>query len=285
MMNKNVFFWLLVFTPVTLHAQSDLTPPNAASIEYLPFQISAGITAAVLDETKRDSESFGYKAMLGYRAADNVLLEFGYADFTLTDDSVADAAPALVELSLLHPLSDYASLYLGGGGAFNNDIRSLTAKLGLQFHVNRNWYADVGYQGIFDVEPYNDDLYSFNFMIGYRFSNDTQKGNEVTLRPKDTSALEVDVVHPEETIESAALVVSIVTPPPKKLVEIEGRELCDIVDIQYEVQPGDYLNKIARNHKMSLVELLAINPKLDSRNLDLIYPGEVMNYYYFSCDK
>ncbi|MEZ9291693.1 LysM peptidoglycan-binding domain-containing protein [Vibrio lentus] len=268
-MNKNGLFWLLALAPATLYAQSDLTQSNTTFTEYSPFQISAGLTASVFDDTKRDSESFGYKAMLGYRADDNVLLEFGYADFTLTDDSVADLSPALFELSLLHPLSDYASLYLGGGGAFNDDIRSLTAKLGLLYQINRNWYADVGYQGIFDVEPYNDDLYSFNFMVGYRFSHESQKSRNVTLRPTAPPTPVVDVIKTEPPVS----VAPIVAPPPKMFVEIEGREVCDI---QYEVQPGDYLHKIAGNHQMSLAELLALNPKFGHRNIDLIYPGEVM---------
>lgn len=275
-MMKNGLFLLSTLASMTLHAGSVATPS-----EYSRFRASAGLTAAVLDETKRNSESFGYKTMLGYRAADNVLVEFGFADFMLTDSNDSRVAPTFVELSLLHPLSNYASFYLGGGGAFNNEMRSLTAKLGFQREINQNWYADIGYQGVFDVEPYNDDLYSFNFMIGYRFSDENQRDKNVVLRPAVPPEITV-----EKSVEAPLSVTPTVVPAPEKteVTEvIEGRELCDIIDVRYEVQPGDYLYKIARRHKMSFNELLAINPQFNHRNAELIYPGEIISYYYFAC--
>ncbi len=45
----------------------------------------------------------------------------------------------------------------------------------------------------------------------------------------------------------------------------------------YLVKKGDNLSTIARRHGMSLQQLVAMNPQLEGRNLDLIYPGEELN--------
>ncbi|RYU68415.1 LysM peptidoglycan-binding domain-containing protein [Aliivibrio finisterrensis] len=267
-MNRHFLYVLLLITPTVLHAETDISL----------YRVSGGATLSVLDDSKKESESLGYKAMVGYTANDSALLEIGYANFNLADENIN---PFLIELSWLYPISDFSSLYAGGGGAFMDEGNSPTAKLGFQYQLDQHWYADVGYQGIFDLDLQQDDLYSFNIMIGYKFDSKNRKIITPELSPIIPKA-----VPPVRTVQQPT------DKPPNVIAPIVAKEKvvkktlrCEVNNINYRVKSGDYLYKIARHFNMSFDELIELNPNYENRNANLIYPGEFIDLSYFNCDK
>ena len=267
-MSRNYICMCLLIASTELHAETEISP----------YRVSGGATLSVLDDSKNESESLGYKAMVGYTANDNALLEIGYANFNLTNENIN---PFLIELSRLYPISNFASLYVGGGGAFMDEGNSPTAKFGFQYQLDRHWYADVGYQGIFALDLQQDDLYSFNIMIGYKFDSKNRKVIAPELRPI-THKVEPTVRAVQEPVDKVANVIAPIV-IEEKVVKKTSR--CEIGTINYEVKNGDYLYKIARHFKMSLEELIELNPNFENRNINLIYPSEIINLSYFMCDE
>ena len=273
-MNRHFLYILLLITPTILHAETEISP----------YRISGGATLSVLDDDKKESESLGYKAMIGYTANDSALLEIGYANFALTDENIN---PFLIELSWLYPISDFASLYFGGGGAFMDEGNSPTAKLGVQYQLDRNWYADVGYQGMFALDLQQDDLYSFNIMVGYKFDSKTREIITPESRPvTGHTETQIPIIkQPVDKVQEPVVVEPIAIEPIEQAV-VKKIPRCEVKTALYQVIKGDHLYKIARYFNMSLEELLELNPKFENenRNLDLIYPDESIHLSYFSCE-
>lgn len=247
----------------------------STSAEELPIQMSGGMIFSAFDDHMRDTEALGYRASVGYHINDNVLFELGYADFSAFSDSEIDdrLRAVMVETDLLAPVSDYAAFYAGIGGALSNDGTNLTASIGLKYQFSQNWYADVGYQGVFDLVHKEHDLYAFNALLVYRFSTDEQKKDlsDISQRPN------LDKLTKKQP--------QILAPEPKSPIAIPVKKepLCQENLIEYRVVYGDYLLLIARKFNTSLDDLVKINGSLNDRNLDLIYPGEKIIYRKFIC--
>lgn len=246
----------------------------STSAKELPIQMSGGATFSAYDDNMGQTEALGYRASVGYNMNENVLLELGYADFSAFSNPKIDSLRAMmIETDLLVPVSDFASLYAGIGGALSSDDTNFTASLGLKYQLSQNWYADIGYQGIFDLVRQQDDLYAFNALLVYRFSS-----NEVTESLSDTNPrpnVAQPVEDPTQVTTAETQLVSIV--PVKKAPTCQHRL------IEYRVVSGDYLLKIARKFDISLDELVEANPNFNNRDLNLIYPGEEIVYSQLGC--
>ena len=223
-----------------------------------PYQMSAGAAFSVLDEVK-ESESIGYEAMVGYRLRDYLLLEAGLAHYNLSDSTSEDFTPMLIRFKTMIPVSDYASLYIGGGAAYDGESYPLLTG-GVNYRIDRNWYMDVGYQGIFNIESVDSDLYSFNISFVYQFSS---KEKMVPI------------------VEAAPIVPVVKEQEVSKVVETA--DVCVKKSDTYKVKEGDYILSIARQHNMSLNLFLKMNTQFDNRNINLIYPDEMITYNYIEC--
>lgn len=245
----------------------------SASAEESPFQMSGGMTFSAFDDNMVQTEALGYKASVGYNINENVLFELGYTDFSAFSDSEIDSFRAvMVETELLLPISDFSSLYAGVGGALSSDDTNLTASIGLKYQLSQNWYADLGYQGVFDLVRQQDDLYAFNALLVYRFSSNEASGglSNISPRPNDQHVEEpVKVVVPESQLVATA--------------STNKAPSCQSILTEYQVVPGDYLSKLAEIFDITLDELVEENISLNDRNLNLIYPGEKIVYPQTIC--
>lgn len=236
-----------------------------ALADELPFHMSGGLTFSAFDDQMGQTEALGYKVLAGYSFSENVLLKLGYADFSAFSDSeIGSLRAVMIETDFLLPVSDFASLYAGVGGALSSDDTNLTASLGLKYQLSQNWSVDLGYQGVFDVVRQQDDLYVFNTLLTYRFSN-----NEVTEGLSDIDPEPNQVL----TAESQSTSIVSVEKPPS----------CQRRLVEYRVVPGDHLYQLARTFDISFDELVEVNKHLNNRNLDIILPGETLVYPKFSC--
>jgi len=223
-----------------------------------PFQISGGITASVLSDVS-ESESIGYEGMVGYRLRDYFLLEAGLAHYNFSDSEVTNFTPIVIRFKSMLPVSDYASLYMGGGAAYDGESFPLLTA-GVNYRIDRNWYMDIGYQGIFNIHSVESDVYSFNISFVYQFSNQEKETSIVETAPI------VPVVKEEKTRQAT-----------------DNLEVCVKRSDTYIVKEGDYIISIARKHNMTLEHFLKINTQFSNRNLDLIYPDEIIIYNYIDC--
>lgn len=248
--------------------------PISTSAEEMPIQVSGGMTFSAFDDNMGQTEALGYKASVGYNINENVLFEVGYADFSaFSDPEIESLRAVMVETDLLLPVSDYASFYAGLGGAISSGDTNLTTSLGLKYQLSQNWYADIGYQGVFDIVRQQDDLYAFNALMVYRFSsNQVAEGlSDINPRP-----------NVEQLVEEPTQVT---TPETQKasIVPIKKAPSCQQRLIEYLVAPGDYLLQLARTFEISLDELIEANHHFYNRNLNLIYPGEKIVYPHLVC--
>ncbi|APX06401.1 outer membrane beta-barrel protein [Vibrio campbellii] len=240
-----------------LLALMTLTPSLALAEETAvasPYYVKGGLNASVLDDRKKDGEGFGFEVMAGFIYKHDIFLEAGYQGFDWLRDDNIELNALTLKANWLMPVSDFAAIYAGPGVAYIESDVSPTAQLGLQYQLSTNWYADVGYQGIFDIDGLDDDLYSFNVSFLYRFDNETK-----ALKEEKVDLPEPPVVEePAETVPD----------------HIE----CNLESYPYRLVKGDYLLKIARANNLTLRDIIQLNPQLKGRNLDLVYPGELINY-------
>ena len=242
----------------------------SASAQELPIQMSGGMTFSAFDDNMGETEALGYKASVGYNINENVLFELGYADFSAFSDPEIDSLGAvIIETDLLLPVSNFASLYAGVGGAISSDDTNLTASLGLKYQLSQNWYADLGYQGVFDLVRQQDDLYAFNALLVYRFSSNETTEALSYINPRPNVEQPTQVTAPETQLASIV--------PTKKAPSCKQRL------VEYRVASGDHLLKIARTFDISLDELVEANINFNNRNLNLIYPGEKIVYPQLVC--
>lgn len=250
-----------------------LSSINALADE-LPIHMSGGLTFSAFDDQMGQTEALGYKILAGYSFSENVLLELGYADFSAFSDSeIGNLRAVMIETDFLLPVSDFASLYAGVGGALSSDDTNLTASLGLKYQLSQNWSVDLGYQGVFDVVRQQDDLYVFNALLAYRFSS-----NEVTEGLSDINPgpkLSVFVEEPTQVLTAES--------QSKSIVSVKKPPSCQRRLVEYRVVPGDHLYQLARTFDISFDELVEVNKHLNNRNLDIILPGETLVYPKFSC--
>ncbi|MFV8458620.1 outer membrane beta-barrel protein [Vibrio owensii] len=224
------------------------------------YYLKGGINSSFLDDNKKESEAFGLEAMIGYRVGNDIFLETGYQTFNLDRDDDLDLDALSIRTNWLMPVSEFADIYAGPGFSYINDGVSPSAQLGLQYQLSTNWVADVSYQGIFDINDLEDDLYSFNLSFLYRFPSSQPYVEE-----------DVETIIPEPEIEQPVEVI----PKP---------ETCNLESKPYQLVKGDYLNKIAATNNVTLEDILDLNPQLKGRNINLVYPGETINYPVTVCN-
>ncbi|CAH7240504.1 LysM domain-containing protein [Vibrio chagasii] len=234
-----------------------------------PFQVSGGLAFSTLEENMVESESLGYQLSFGYNASKNLLFEIGYADFSaFSERDMNKSNFAMFGANLLLPVSDYASIYAGSGGAISKHDTSLTATIGVKYKISSNWYADFSYQKIFGLESNENnlfgssDLYAFNTLLEYRFPNyaSREHGRVINENSQDIT-FDVPV---NEKVQSQ--------------ISFLKEKSCKNTIKEYTVVQGDFLYKIARKFDVSLNDIIKLNPKFNTRNIDLIYPDEKIFY-------
>ncbi|MGI9918413.1 porin family protein [Vibrio owensii] len=228
-----------------------------------PYYVKGGVNSSILDANKKESEAFGYEAMFGYTVDDHIFLEAGYQNFNIDRDDNLDLDALSIKANWLVPVSDYTSIYVGSGFSYINDSAAPTAQLGLQYKLSSHWGADVSYQGFFDIDEIKDDLYSFNLSLYYRFPS-----------MQDNAVVKVDNAAPQKEIEK---------PVQPKTISLE--EVCDMETFSYQLVEGDYLIKVAAENDTTLKDIVEKSPRLKGRDLNLVYPGETVNYSKEVCRK
>lgn len=243
------------------------------SSEELPFQMSGGLTFSAFDDNMHSTEMLGYHASVGYNIDENILVEAGYSDLSAFSGAKSDTLKTtMLEASYSLPVSRYASFYTGVGGAFSNDDSNLTLSLGIKYKLGQSWYADLGYQGMFDVASQDDDLYSLNMLLVYRFSNNASQ----KALPETT---------PSNNVGKSIVASPVLTQEPLSTPIVpEKKDLsCHQHLVEYQVVSGDHLYQLAREFDISIDELVEANKKFNNRNLNLIYPGEEIVYPQLRC--
>nr|WP_179947284.1 LysM peptidoglycan-binding domain-containing protein [Vibrio splendidus] len=216
-----------------------------------------------------ESESLGYQSSFGYNANENLLFEIGYVDFSaFSERDMNKSKFAMFGANLLLPVSDYASIYAGSGGAISKYDTNLTATIGFKYKISSNWYADFSYQKIFGLESNENDLlgsrdlYAFNTLLVYRFQNYASRDHGRIITEKSQ-----DITFDEPVNKNSQ----------SQLLFLEEKS-CKNKIKEYTVVQGDFLYKIARKFDVSLNEIIKLNPKFNTRNIDLIYPNEKILY-------
>lgn len=260
-----------------------LIAQNSIAQEKAPVSLGFGLNASTYSNDTLTQESGGYQLSLGYHLSDSFLIEAGYADYQLTEDDL-NFNPVQLGLKAFLPVSDYASLYFGGGLSYDA-APSPMLKAGIDYQLSDAWHVDFGYQGNFDVENLNNEnLYSAYLGVNYRFGPAVAGTNEA-IEPRPTTKLEVtETPEPPKPAPSAEKVVI----DEKPELEDEGFEspsICMMSPGDYRVVEGDYLIKIAREHGMTFEQLLNSNIELTQppRNIDLIYPGDIVDVMVTQC--
>ncbi len=213
-----------------------------------PYYLKGGFNASVLDDNKKNSEAFGVEAMLGAEFDKGVLIEGGYQNFNLIRNDLVELDAWTLRVNWKYPVSDYASVYAGGGGALVDSDFSPSAQLGIQYQLSRNWVADISYLGIFDIDKVDDDLYSLNLSLAYRFPSSVP--------------LVVDEMP------------NVIAPVKSPVTIMPQPSICAMEKRKYTLVKGDFLIKVANTYEMSLAQLIYLNPQLHGRDLNLVYPGE-----------
>ncbi len=241
------------------------------------FHVGASFSPSVLNSEYGDNEIMGYEAFLGYRFNQYFMAQAGYGNYTDNDDSGNELGidPWIGRLKAMYPISGYASVYLGGGAAYDSDIEETYPMFntGVYYRLSDNWVADVGYQSIYDIGVNEENLHTLNISLVYEF---------YTPEPQPVEP-EIRIV---EKIVEKIVEVPAQCPELCPLPELPQKPSCEIVNKPYLVKKGDWLIRIAKKHDMTLKELLGLNPEYrdNGRDVNLIYPGETINLNYYECE-
>ncbi|WP_372384027.1 outer membrane beta-barrel protein [Vibrio sp. BS-M-Sm-2] len=257
-----------------------------------PVQISSGVVFSVFDNDKADSEALGYSVGAGYNVNSHLRLGLEYSGFGALGGADSGLSTTILDASLLLPLSDYSSLYIGAGGGlstFSDELNysqidtNVTASLGMQYALTKNWIADISYRGIFDLQKWQDDLYSFNVRVAYRFSNSEESYNSEHISKSylEHRAVKITTLEESKNQKEPELRLANNQQNISKPVNLNP---CKKVTQSYQVQTGDHLNKLAKLNQVSLTEILEVNRQLSNRDVNLLFPGEVIKIPQFSCD-
>ncbi|EIZ0312361.1 LysM peptidoglycan-binding domain-containing protein [Vibrio parahaemolyticus] len=237
------------------------------------WSATASLGASSVSEDLAANESMSYQLLLGYHFARHMEIEAGYADYLVFNDDF-DYRPGLLNIKASAPLSDVAGFYFGAGLAYQSSPSPL-AKAGIVYQVSDNWHLDVGYQRVFDVEELgNDNLHTFLIGGAYNFGGGTTSFDEkLDTQPRPSAQEEM------ENIEY----VNDSTPSLEPIPAVECQETTE----EHIVKEGEYLIGIAAKYNMKLPDLLELNSKDfgEGRNLDLIYPKEVLIIKSVSCSQ
>ncbi|MGR5448049.1 outer membrane beta-barrel protein [Vibrio jasicida] len=269
-MNNAYLTTLFLVLPLSLHAQE--------TSKTTPYYVKGGLTASILENSKRESEAFGYEAMLGYQFNEYIFAEAGYQSFDAIRDDEHDMNGLSAELNGRLPVSGYASLYAGGGVSLMEGDANPSAQIGLQYQLSDNWSADVSYQGIFGIDAVDDDLYAFNLSFLYRFPS-----SQLTeIEPGEESIEDVYITQASNVKDEEQSI----KPEAKNFSHTlqSSHKDCYSKNRKYELVKGDYLLKIARENEVELQDILLLNPYLEGRNINLVYPGEEITYPHLYCE-
>ncbi|EJE4188636.1 LysM peptidoglycan-binding domain-containing protein [Vibrio parahaemolyticus] len=172
------------------------------------------------------------------------------------------------------PFTEKTNFALSGGFLADLDVGNESRnkevnpylKFDVDYNINRNWAIVLGFNQSFSVDYL--DQYAYSLGVKYKFY-------------KNRSSTELQSVCDcdfEEIEESAIKVEKLVEPTTED--ELEHKVLLKEEDsfiIDYVLENGDYIYLICRRFNMSLSEFLNMNKAYFSgRNLDYVYPGEVV---------
>lgn len=241
-------------------------PCDASESGASPWQIGASVTFDAFENQLKSGGSIGYEGVVGYQLSEqNLLLEAGYKYAQSSNATPPRFDPLFTRFKTFLPVSDYASLYVGGGLAYDKNTLAPLLNAGFQYQLSRNWFADLGYQAAFGVDE--DNLYTLNALLSYRF--DTHRAHAAS------NVIDAPPINELLYEDSEPAQAAIPLQPPREVPD----KKCQVRVEQYRVMPGDFLVRIAHSLNRTLEQILILNPFLsEDRDVNIIYPGEVINY-------
>ncbi|MCE9785758.1 outer membrane beta-barrel protein [Shewanella algae] len=266
-----------------LAAMLVLVVQNSIAQDSPPVSLGFGLNASTYSDETVTQESGGYQLSLGYHLSESFVIEGGYADYQATENEL-NFNPVQLGLKAFLPVSDYASLYFGGGLSYDS-VPSPMLKVGVNYRLSDAWHVNFGYQGNFGVENLNnEDLYSVYLGVNYRFGQAVAGANQA-IEPRPSTKFEVTETPEPSKPTSSPEKVAIDEKPEREDEGFESPSICMISLGDYRVVEGDYLINIALKHGMTLEQLLNSNIKLTQppRNIELIYPGELVKVMVTQC--
>lgn len=138
-----------------------------ANNEAIPYS-GLGITYSADKRSEGSKDYFGLELLVGIHINDEYAIEAGIGDYTLAT-SAESVVPIFSRFKNYYSLGQSSNLYWGSGVAYiDTGIRPLI-NLGIEYSLNEKWTIDAGYQGLFGVNNYHDDVYSMRFLAKYQY--------------------------------------------------------------------------------------------------------------------
>ena len=266
-----LLFVLVTFMPLLSWANSRLSP----------FYIGTGIHLNVLDDK---DESIGYEAMLGFHVLEGLALEGGYSDFGVEDIKNKNMAAIFGRVKIRLPISDCASLNFGVGTTYDDSAYDPLISVDAEYQLTNNLSFSISYQSLFGFDEEKRDLESLTLSFVYRFGpeissqdHDYPSFDEVKIKQKEI--MNVDVSSSDTENVTKPLPSSL---PPK----LKDHPICHDIYMTHVVSKGEDLMHISKVLEISFDKLKILNEKFfeKGRDVNLIYPGELVVYPYLDCD-
>jgi LysM repeat protein len=247
---------MIIFLSVLL--SFGLKANESLDVNYNNMKLGVGYVSSLKENKEKYLESQGFEFSIGYKFESKWLLETGFTDFTNKNEIQPN--DIFLRSKKNWQVSDYASIYAGFGLSYLEDNFNPTINMGINYHLNNDWYVDVGYQSL--ISNRYDDVYSFLISLNYNFSvRFKEEQSSIYYEPISVIA-DTDEVN----ISSSEM----------NLQEKKSKKYYDY----YVVIKYDNLTKIGKKLNIPLGDVILANPQLSLRNrsIDLIYPGERIFY-------
>ncbi|MCU8406054.1 LysM peptidoglycan-binding domain-containing protein [Vibrio vulnificus] len=183
-------------------------------------------------------------------------------------------------LKLNFPFTDKTNLAFSGGFLADLDVGSEArgkevnpfVKFEVDYNINNNWTIVLGFNQSFSSDYL--DQYAYSLGVKYKFYKE-----HPTAEPQPVC----ECIFAEEKVEEVVQLVAEEQKMVKPIIE-EVPKPTPVVNqevkptLEYVIKEGDYIYQICRKFNMSLDEFVNVNKAYFSgRDLDYVYPGEVVN--------
>lgn len=182
-------------------------------------------------------------------------------------------------LKLNFPFTDKTNFALSGGFLADLDVGDEArdkevnpyVKLDVDYNINNNWAAVLGFNQAFGSDY--QDQYAYSLGMKYKFYREKPTAEPPPIYESVVIEEKVeDAVEP--ILEDLKLIERIIedVQDPKPVVKQEVKYTLD-----YVLKEDDYIYKICRKFNMPFDEFVNMNKKyFAGRDLDYVYPGEIV---------
>ncbi|MGD8111567.1 LysM peptidoglycan-binding domain-containing protein [Vibrio sp. TRT 17S01] len=181
-------------------------------------------------------------------------------------------------MKLIYPMSENASVFIGGGGLLDKKDVVPRADFGFFYKLSNDVDLKAGYRFVYG-EPDNnfvEDLDMFWLGLNYKIINPDkeQQASRINTPPKleEKTVVELEKRPPQIVVkEPEPLPELIIDPTPIPVPEVNSCKY-------YRVEKEDWLLKISRTLGVSFEALINWNLRSfdNLRDYDLIYPEEII---------